>query len=583
MKRILALLLVFSLVFSMTACEDQQKEDLDKEEGKTPAVEDEKEDSEPEKEDDKSEKKDEGAQIEAEKLLQNIHARRAIAMSFDKSFITDFIQADGVVPVDYLIPIGLAFDASGADFRSKYPDGFLHYNVEEAKKEWEKAKEELGFDKIELEFLTFDAENSERIAEYIDSQLSTNLEGISIKLNQQPLKQKLELSKKGRYQLELSGWGPDYPDAMTFLDLFITGSGHNTCGYSNPEFDDVVERAKTKDLALDPAARWKALQEAEKLLLEDAVVIPIYQFGSTGLERPHLKGVLRHSFGTGYTYKNAITEIETDGKKIIRLLGGSDIPSMDTNKSTDQVSFEIMGNVLEGLVMLDEGDKVRPGIAEKWDVSEDLREYTFYLRDAVWSNDDPVTAQDFVDSWRRLANPETGSQYAYMVESAGLLNAGEVVSGKKPVEELGVEAVDEKTLKVTLTQPIPYFVKLMSFPSFYPINKKFVDEMGEDFGTSLDSVLFNGAYRLTQWDIGYGYGFRKNEKYWDAENVMNDGVDYRIVKDYSSAIALYDNGEIDKCALYGELVEQRKDSPDFKTYRGTAMYYLVLNVGNTGE
>lgn len=580
MKRTVALLLVIVMFFSLTACGNEPK-DEDKE-IKQKTEKDKNNEESPKKEDEVVDKTDKKV-IDPSELLKNVHARRAIAMGFDKTFITDFIEADGSKPVDYLIPLGLAFDDNGEDFRKKYPEGFLHYNPEEAKKEWETAKKELSFDKAELEFLTFDSENAKRIAEYINEQLSANLEGLSIKINQQPLKQKIELSQKGQYQLELSGWGPDYPDATTLLDLFWSGSGQNSGDYYNKEFEDIISSVKSGDLATHTNERWEALQEAEKLLLEDAPVIPLYQDGTTGIQRPYLKGVLKHAFGAGYTYKSASTEIETDGKKIIRLLGGADIPGLDHNKATDQVSFEILGNVMEGLVTLGENDTVLPGIAKDWAVSEDSKEYIFNLRETTWSNGEPITAQDFVDSWRRLIDPANKAQYQYIVESAGILNASEIIKGELQPSDLGVEALGDYTLKVKLSQAVPYFVKMMSFPAFYPIKKSFVEKAGDKFGKSVDTVLYNGPYKLEQWDPNYGYSFRKNEKYWDINNVKNDGVDYRVVKDYNSAIALYDNGEIDKCVLLGEYVEQRKDSPDFKTDLGTSMYYIIINVGNSKE
>lgn len=573
MKRFLAILLALVMVFSLVACGEKKNEDEKKDDKQT--------EQEGEKKDEAKDEQKDAKTITPMELMKNLHARRAIAMGFDKEYIVDVILANGSFPVDFLVPKGLCFDDAGKDFREMYPDGFLHYNPEEAKKEWALAKEELGFNEIEIEFLTYDSESSKKISEFIQGQLSTNLEGMKLVLNQQPFKQKLDLAKKGQFQLEFAGWGPDYPDPMTFLDLFITGSGHNTAGYSNPDYDKTILDCKTGELTADAAKRWTTLQEAEKTLLEDAAVIPLYQRGLMYLMKPHLKGIENHAFGPDFTYKNATTDVKTDGLSIIRLAATSDIPSMDTNKSTDQVSFEVMGNVMEGLVMLDEHDQVKAGVAESWDVSADGLTYTFKLRDSKWSNGDAITAQDFVDSWRRLTDPATGSQYAFMTESAGILNATAVMNGEMTPDKLGVEAIDEKTLKVTLAQPTPFFLKLMTFPSFYPINKAFVDSLGDEFGTAPDKVLYNGAYVLTQWDIGYGFGFRKNEAYWDAANTKNDGVDYRIVKEVSAAVSMYDNGEIDRCALSGEFVEQRQDSPDVLRIPDTAVFYLNLNINNT--
>jgi oligopeptide transport system substrate-binding protein len=241
-----------------------------------------------------------------------------------------------------------------------------------------------------------------------------------------------------------------------------------------------------------------------------------------------------------------------------------------------------MVNVLEGLVMLGDGDVVVPGVATDWTVNEEGTEYIFNLRDSKWSNGDAVTANDFVYSFRRLADPATGSQYQFMVETAQLKNYAAVMAGEMPTTELGVEAIDEKTLKITLEIPVPYFVKLMTFPNFYPVNEAFVTANADAFGTSIDTTLYNGAYYLSQWDIGYGYAMMKNDMYWDAANVMNDGVTYRIIKDTAAGVNLYDTGEVDRTGLSGEFVEQYIDHPHFTLKPGTATYYLVFNINNTG-
>lgn len=577
MKRLLALALTLGLCISLAACEGTKKTTAENNPRESELS---KTDEGDEKKEDKKDKAT-NEKISPMKLMQNVHARRAIAMGFDKTYITDVILKNGSNPVNYLVPAGLSIGADGEDFRAEYPDGFLPYDPDVAKKEWDLAKKELGFETIEVEFLTYDNESTKKISEFIQGQLAENLSGLKLSINQQPFKQKINLGKKGKFQLEYAGWSPDYPDAMTFLDMFLTDSGHNSSGYSNPDYDNAIKRAESKDIALNEEKRRDILRDAERILLEDAVIMPIYQRGRMYLQRPYVKGIIKHAYGTDYTYKHASTEIETDGKRIIRLSASSDIPSMDTNKSTDLVSFEILGNVFEGLVMLGEGDKIVPGVAKTWDVSEDGLTYTFHLREAKWSNGDALVAQDFVDSWRRLADKNTGAQYADMVETAGILNATEVIWGEKPVEDLGVEAIDEHTLKVSLSTPVPYFIKLMTLPSFFPINKSFVDRMGDSFGTSVETLVFNGAYTLSEWNVGYGYAMSKNPSYWDAENVKNDGVSYRIVKEDAAAVAMYDKEEIDKVIVTGEYVDQRKDRPDFIQFEESSVYYLVANINNS--
>ena len=156
-------------------------------------------------------------------LLANENARKAIVMSVDTSQITDIILNNGSKAISFVAPESLAFTKDGKDYREIAGDMGYKPNDEEAKKAWEKAKEELNFDTVTLELLTYENEFDRRLAEFIQAELKDNLEGLDLKIKQQPLKQKLELSTKGDYHINLDGWAADYPDPLTFLELFTTG------------------------------------------------------------------------------------------------------------------------------------------------------------------------------------------------------------------------------------------------------------------------------------------------------------------------------------------------------------------------
>lgn len=267
--------------------------------------------------------------------------------------------------------------------------------------------------------------------------------------------------------------------------------------------------------------------------------------------------------------------------KVFKYYYPSDIPSLDPSIATDQASFEVLGNTIEGLFALTGNNEVKNGVAESYTVSEDGLTYTFKLRkDSVWSNGDPVTAHDFVYSWKRLANPETGAQYAFMIETAGLKNGSAVIKGEKPVDELGVRAEDDYTLVAELEIPVPYFINLMTFPSFYPINQKFAEEKGDKFGKSIEATLFNGPYVLSSWETEYEYVLSKNDKYWDKDNVDIDEIRFRIIKDPNTAVNMYETGELDRVGLVGEQIDEYADHPDLKAIPGTAVFYLQLNQKN---
>lgn len=574
-KRILLILvLVFAMIF--TACAPQKPADST---DKKPDDANTQTQGQEEKKDD--ENKQEGKTITAKELFNNLNARYAFAYAIDKSFIETNVLADGSLGVDFFVTDDFAFNDKGEDFRDKYPNGFLHYDVEKAKEHWAKAKEELGFDTIEISFLTYDQEGRKKVSEYVQAQLMQNLEGLTVVLDVQPFKNKLNLASHGKYELEMGSWGPDYSDPMTFLDMLVTNAPMNYWGYSNSKYDELVMSSKTGELTKDPAKRWEALQDAEKIILEDdAVVIPLYQSGYSYLHRPGVKGLIQRSLPPEYTFTYATTDYQEDGKDVIRMISFGDIPNLDPNQAGDVISFNVIGAIYEGLVEIDGDNVVQPKIAKSWDVSEDGLKYTFHLRDdAKWTNGDPVTAHDFVFSWRRLADPATGSDYSFMVETMGLKNAGKVQKGELPLEELGVKALDDYTLECELEVPVPYFLKLTYFGSFVPINEKFYNEHKEEFGSSMDHILSNGPYVMKSIEPGYGFTFAKSDSYYNKDIVKNDEVRFRVVKDTAAGVNLYETSEIDRVQLSGEFVSEFLDRPDYLNFKGSRITYLRFNLG----
>ncbi|UXH45729.1 peptide ABC transporter substrate-binding protein [Rossellomorea vietnamensis] len=271
----------------------------------------------------------------------------------------------------------------------------------------------------------------------------------------------------------------------------------------------------------------------------------------------------------------------SDEKKeqVLNLIESSEIPSMDSTLATDSVSFNVMNNVFEGLYRLGENDEPVLGMAaEEPQVSEDGKTYTFKIRDAKWSNGDPVTANDFVYSWQKALNPDTGAEYAYIMYD--IKNAAKVNAGEVPVEELGVKATDDKTLEIQLETPVPYFKALLSFATFYPQNQKFVEEQGDKFGLEADTVVYNGPFTLSEWKHEQSFKLSKNDSYWDAENVKLKEVNFNIVKDTATGVNLYETNKADIAGLSAEFVDKYKSDENFKTRAETSVFFLRLNQGN---
>ncbi len=265
-----------------------------------------------------------------------------------------------------------------------------------------------------------------------------------------------------------------------------------------------------------------------------------------------------------------------DSKHVLNLSELSEIPSLDPNVATDAVSFVVLNNVMEGLYRLGEDDKLVPGVAESYDVSDDGKTYTFHLReDAKWSNGDPVTANDFVYAWKRLLDPASASEYAYIMYD--IKNAEKVNAGEVSVDELGVEATDDYTLTVELETAIPYFVQLTTFGSYMPLNEEFVTEQGEQFALEADTAVYNGPFVLSEWKHEDGWKYEKNDQYWDKGAVKLDEINVSVVKDTATAVNLYETDKLDRVALSAEFVDKYKDTEEFGTKLESREYFLYLN------
>ncbi|MBX0313536.1 peptide ABC transporter substrate-binding protein [Planococcus glaciei] len=235
-------------------------------------------------------------------VLANENIRRAISLAFNKQDLVDVVLANGSLPANYLVPTEFTFDENKEDFRDVNGD-MNEYNAEEAKKLWAQGMEEEGLTEVTIEYLGDDTETAKKMNEYLKAQLEENLEGLTISIKTVPFNVRLELDEAQDYEIQNSGWGPDYQDPMTFIDLFVTGSPQNKMGYSNPEFDALVESAKG-ELALDIPARWDAMAQAERILIEeDAAIAPIYQRGGMALHKPYVNDIVVHPFGGDYSYK----------------------------------------------------------------------------------------------------------------------------------------------------------------------------------------------------------------------------------------------------------------------------------------
>lgn len=263
------------------------------------------------------------------------------------------------------------------------------------------------------------------------------------------------------------------------------------------------------------------------------------------------------------------------GKKAITVVKNTDLLSMDSSKATDGTSFEVLAAVQEGLYVLGENGTEKEGLVEKADMSEDGLTYTFKLKDAKWSNGDPIKASDFVYAWRKLVDPATSSDYAFIADTAGIVNAAEIAAGEKKPEELGVKAVDDKTLEVKLYKAVPFFKKILAFGSFLPQNEKFAKEQGDQYAMKPDTMVYSGPFKMTEWVAGNSFVAVKNENYYDKDKVKLESITWKVAKDYQTAALEFDTGAADFVRISGELIDKYKGNPSLQTALGGYLWYLV--------
>ncbi|WP_214806224.1 peptide ABC transporter substrate-binding protein [Exiguobacterium sp. s46] len=266
-------------------------------------------------------------------------------------------------------------------------------------------------------------------------------------------------------------------------------------------------------------------------------------------------------------------------KKEVTLVSTTDVPQLDPTKTTDSTSIIVTNNVFEGLYRLDGDNKPTPGIAESVEVSEDKKTYTFKLRkDAKWSDGSAVTADDFIYAWKRALDPKTAAEYAYILQD--LKNANKIMAGDAELDELGVKKVDDQTLEVQLEAPAPYFLGLTSFPTYLPLKQSFVEDKGDKFATSVDTMVFNGPFVLDKWQANAGWTYKKNPNYWDKANVKMDKIDVKVVKEISTGVNLFEAKEVDFAPITSEFVSQYEKSDDYKTRPDARINFLRFNQKN---
>ncbi|MED1799126.1 peptide ABC transporter substrate-binding protein [Brevibacillus porteri] len=265
--------------------------------------------------------------------------------------------------------------------------------------------------------------------------------------------------------------------------------------------------------------------------------------------------------------------------QVLKMNLHSEPPTTDPGLAEDTTSGAIILATFDGLTRIGTDDKPHEAAAESYKVSDDKLTYTFKIREAKWSNGDPVTAHDFEYAWKRALDPKTASNYAYQLYY--VKNGEKANKGEAKLDEVGVKALDDKTLEVKLENPTPYFLELLAFRTYFPVNKKVIDANPKWAGEA-SSHVGNGPFKIESWEHKSKMVLVKNENYWDKDNVKLEKIEFSMVEDENTELSMFENGEIDwagapMSALPTDAIPALKDQGKIQTNPIAGTYWYKFN------
>jgi oligopeptide transport system substrate-binding protein len=282
-------------------------------------------------------------------------------------------------------------------------------------------------------------------------------------------------------------------------------------------------------------------------------------------------------------------ETGTAANQTMTIAWGAEPPSLDPGLATDTTSSNVLLNIMDPLVRLDpKTNEAVPSLAESWDVSEDGKTVTYHLRqDGKWTNGDPVTAKDFVYSWRRTLSPELAADYAYQlygIEGAIDYNAC-TKNCDALADKVGVEAPDDFTLVVHLTSPQPWFIQQSAHHSFLAVNQKAVEQFGDKW-TEASNIVTNGPFKVAKWEHDAELDLVKWDEWRDADSVTLTSVPGKIIVDGTTRVQAFESGEVDVfdgAGIPPDEIARLKETPEYEAYPSLGTYYYGFNIKNISD
>ena len=509
---------------------------------------------------------------DAERAAAEAEIRYALGLLFDRNYIVEAITQAGQVPASAFVPMGM-IDADGNEFyknagTSDEYDGYYNVAPEALEDNYAEAYEILckyyetdangmftNFPTLTYLYNTSEAHKA--IGEYMQSALAGV--GINMQLENQEWNTFLNTRKDGNFSIARNGWVADYTDPICFLDMWISTSGNNDVQFGKGDhanlavynldltdlgYDIKVENgtwAETYDVLIstiksctDNDTRFALMHKAEDMLMATGCIVPLYFYTDLYMLDDSVEGFF--SIPLGYKYFSGTTVNGSGDTIAVCLSSEPDTLDPALNSAVDGATMCV--NMFAGLAKWVQDDAGNLTIVA--DCAEALPEgvanedgtvtYTYTLKDGLkWSNGDPLTANDFAFAWKRAASSALGADYGYMFE---------VVKGYP--DNLAVEAVDEKTITVTLNNAVSYWNELMAFPCYFPVHEATV--ASESWATDPSTYICNGAYKMTGWEHDSVITLTKNENYHDADSVIMNELKVYLSDDQNNMLTNFKNG-----------------------------------------
>lgn len=600
MKKLIALLLAMVMVLGLAACGTTKAPATEAPAGtEAPATEAPAETEAP------------AAMTAEEKAAAEAEIRYAISLLFDRNYIVDEIGQAGQVPASSFVAMGMT-DADGSEFyknagSSDEFDGYYDVSEEAYEDNYAEAYailtkyyevDEAGM-LINFPTLTYlynTSEGHKAIGEYLQSALAGV--GITMNLENQEWNTFLNTRKNGDYSIARNGWLADYNDPICFLDMWITASGNNDVQFGKENhaelaiydldltdlgYDVKVENgtwAETYDVIIpliktctDNDTRYALMHKAEDLLMSTGAIVPLYFYTDIYMVDDSVEGFFANPLGYKYFYN---TTVNGDASSISVCLS-SEPDTIDPALNSAVDGATLVSHLFAGLakwgtdeagnltIVADCAAELPEGVAN----DDGTITYTYTLKDGMkWSDGADLTANDFVFAWKRAASSELGADYGYMFE---------VIKGYP--DELAVEAVDEKTITVTLNNAVAYWNELLAFPTYFPVREDVV--ANEGWATDASTYVSNGAYTMTGWEHNSTITLTKNENYFDADSVTMKEIKFYLSDDANNMLTNFKNGTwqlIDDVPT-NEIAALKVDYPDEFVIAGQiGTYYVCWNI-----